>query len=63
MEVKNIDLDNGIVQYPITKTKAFEMPISQFMIELLRKRIADNAEEFGQMSMGLPVSHVSERSS
>ena len=28
MEVKNIDLENGVVNYPITKTKAFEMPMS-----------------------------------
>ena len=47
MEVKNIDLENGMVKYPITKTKAFEMPLSDYMIELLRNRIADNAEEFG----------------
>ena len=30
MEVKNIDLENGVVKYPITKTKAFEMPLSNF---------------------------------
>ena len=47
MEVKNIDLENGIAKYPITKTKAFEMPLSNFMVELLRNRIAENAEEFG----------------
>ena len=46
MEVKNIDLENGVVKYPITKTKAFEMPISKFMIELLRNRITENVEEF-----------------
>ena len=47
MEVKNVDLENGIAKYPITKTMAFEMPLSDFMIELLRNRIAENAEEFG----------------
>ena len=47
MEVKNIDLENGVVKYPITKTKAFEMPLSNFQIELLRNRIKENAEEFG----------------
>jgi integrase len=35
------------VKYPITKTKAFEMPLSRFQIDLLRNRIAENAEEFG----------------
>ena len=25
MEVKNIDLENGIARYPITKTVAFEI--------------------------------------
>ena len=47
MEVKNIDLENGIARYPITKTKAFEMPLSNYMVGLLHNRIADNAEEFG----------------
>ena len=47
MEVKNIDIKNGLVKYPITKTKAFEMPLSKFMIGLLRNRIAENAGEFG----------------
>ena len=44
---KNIDLENGVVKYPVTKTKAFEMPLSNFMVELLRNRIAENAGEFG----------------
>ena len=47
MEVKNIDLENGMAKYPVTKTKAFELPLSDFMVELLRNRIAENAEEFG----------------
>jgi hypothetical protein len=47
MEVKNIDLKKGVVKYPVTKTKAFEMPLSDFQIELLQKRIAQNIEEFG----------------
>lgn len=47
MAVKDIDLKHGIVRYPITKTTAFEMPISKFMVDLLRDRIAGNAEEFG----------------
>jgi hypothetical protein len=47
MEVKNVDLETGVVKYPITKTKAFEMPLSNFMVELLRNRIAENTVEFG----------------
>ncbi|MBR1070229.1 integrase [Bradyrhizobium japonicum] len=47
MEVKNLDLDNGIAKYPITKTIAFELPLSDFMVELLRNRIAGNVEQFG----------------
>jgi Arm DNA-binding domain/Phage integrase family len=47
MEVKNLDLDKGIVRYPTTKTKAFEMPLSDFQIELLQDLIEHNAEDFG----------------
>jgi integrase len=47
MELKNIDLKKGIVRYPITKTKSFEMPLSVFQIELLQKRAKQNVEEFG----------------
>jgi hypothetical protein len=47
MQPKNVDLKRGVVKYPITKTKAFEMPLSSFQIDLLRDRIAENAEEFG----------------
>ena len=47
MELKNIDLKKGVVKYPITKTTAFEMPLSDFLIDLLQKRIEENAEEFG----------------
>ena len=35
------------MKFPITKTVAFELPLSDFMVELLRNRIAENAEEFG----------------
>jgi integrase len=45
MAVKNIDLKHGIAKYPITKTEAFEMPISDYMIELLRNRIAENGAD------------------
>jgi integrase len=37
----------GLFKYPVTKTEAFEMPLSNFQIELLRKRIDENAKEFG----------------
>jgi integrase len=47
MEVKNLDLENGIARYPITKTVAFELPLSDFMVTLLRNRIAENVKEFG----------------
>ena len=47
MAVENIDLEQGIARYPITKTTAFEMPLSNFQVELLRSRIKQNAEEFG----------------
>jgi integrase len=47
MAVKDVDLDKGVVRYPITKTKAFEMPLSGYMVELLRIRIERNAQEFG----------------
>jgi integrase len=48
MAVANIDLKKAIVRYPITKTTAFEMPLSDFMVELLRDRIAGNVEQFGE---------------
>jgi integrase len=54
MELANVDLENGVVKYPITKTEAFEMPLSGFMIELLRKRIAQNAKEFGHLGERSP---------
>lgn len=47
MAVKNVDLENGIVFFPVTKTKSLEMPLSNFMTELLRKRIAESIEGFG----------------
>ena len=34
-----------MARYPVTKSKAFEMPLSDYMIALLHNRIADNAEE------------------
>ncbi len=48
MRVANIDLENGMARYPITKTVAFDLPLSDFMVELLRNRIADNTKEFGE---------------
>jgi integrase len=47
MAVKNVDLEAGIVRFPVTKTSAYSVPISNFMVELLRNRIAGNAAEFG----------------
>ena len=40
MEWKNIDLEKGVVFYPITKGKPLELPLSDFLIDLLRKRRA-----------------------
>ena len=45
MEVEHVDLEAGVVLFPVTKTVAFEMPLSDFMIELLRKRIAVNGAD------------------
>jgi hypothetical protein len=47
MEIKNVDLNKAMVRYPITKTKAFQMPLSDFQIELSRDCIENNVEEFG----------------
>ena len=47
METGHVDLDKAVVKFPVTKTSAFTMPISTFMVDLLRNRIADNAKEFG----------------
>jgi len=47
MEIKNVDLNKAMVRYPITKTKAFQMPLSDFQIELSRNCIENNVEEFG----------------
>jgi hypothetical protein len=44
---EHVDLDKAVVKFPVTKTSAFTMPISTFMVDLLRNRIADNAKEFG----------------
>ncbi|SFJ53176.1 integrase family protein [Bradyrhizobium sp. Gha] len=40
MEWDNVDLDARVVRYPITKTEALELPLSDFLVELLRKRNA-----------------------
>jgi len=40
MEWKNIDREKGVVFYPITKGKPLELPLSDFLIDLLRKRRA-----------------------
>ena len=48
METKHVDLENALVRFPITKTTAYSVPISTFMIEMLRNRIAENAAEFGE---------------
>ncbi len=60
MEPKNVDLKKGVVKYPITKTKAFEMPLSDFQIELLQNRIEQNIEEFGTDSPWVFPSAMSE---
>lgn len=45
--VKNIDLKNGVIHFPITKTLSLDLPLSGFMLDLVRDRIADNAETYG----------------
>jgi integrase len=47
MRVNDFDPENGVVRFPITKTEAFEMPLSDFQIALLRDCIENNVEEFG----------------
>jgi integrase len=47
MPIEDFDPENGVFKYSLTKTEAFEMPLSGFMVELLRNRIVQNAEEFG----------------
>jgi integrase len=48
MKVENFDAKKGVFFYPITKTKSFEMPLSNFMVELLQNRIDGNKAEFGK---------------
>jgi integrase len=38
MRWDQIDLKRGIVRYPITKTEEFDLPLSDFLIELLKNR-------------------------
>jgi integrase len=38
MRWDQIDLKNGIVRYPITKTEEFDLPLSDFLIDLLKRR-------------------------
>ena len=38
MRWDQIDLKNGIVRFPITKTEEFDLPLSDFLIDLLKKR-------------------------
>ena len=39
----NVDLDEGVVHFPITKTESFDLPLSGFLVDLLRARRADKA--------------------
>ena len=34
--------------YPITKTKSFETPLSEFMVELLQNRLEGTEQDFGK---------------
>lgn len=47
MAVGNFDAKRGVFKYPITKTVAFEMPLSDFQIGLLQDCIQQNVKEFG----------------
>jgi len=40
MQWEQVDLKKGIVRYPITKTEEFELPLSDFLVDLLQKRKA-----------------------
>jgi integrase len=40
MQWDQIDLKKGIVRYPITKTEEFELPLSDFLVNLLQNRKA-----------------------
>jgi integrase len=50
MEWDHVDLDKGIVKFPITKTEAFELPLSDYLVKLLRARKAcpETIKQFGK---------------
>jgi integrase len=50
MRWDQIDLKNGIVRYPITKTEEFDLPLSDFLVDLMKKRKAckETIELFGK---------------
>ena len=62
MEVKNIDLETRHGEISDHQDQAFEMPLSDYMVELLRNRIAENARNRRELPMGVPVGHVGDRS-
>jgi integrase len=47
MAWENVDLDKGLVLFPVTKTEKLELPLSDFLIKFLRKRKEHVTKEFG----------------
>lgn len=59
---KEIDLAKGIVKIPAERMKsgkAFEFPLSKYVVEMLKQRKADNARDFGQSDEGYVFPRVS----
>ena len=44
METGHVDLETGIVKFPVTKTDALELPLSDYMVGLLGSRIVENGD-------------------
>jgi integrase len=47
MAWENVDLDKGLVLFPITKTDKLELPLSDFLTKFLRRRKEHVTKEFG----------------
>lgn len=60
--IEHLDLENGFLHVPNPKggpKRAFDLPLSAFLVDMLRQRVKENAEVFGKDYPWLFPSHTS----
>lgn len=60
--IEHLDLENGFLHVPNPKggpKRAFDLPLSGFLVDMLRQRVKENAEVFGKDYPWLFPSHTS----